>query len=143
MEIILHRAHKKPDYTIGRMYINGKPWRDSVEPTDRNLNMWMPKSQIQAAKVKGKTAIPCGRYRIIVTHSPRFGRPMPLLLGVPCWDGVRIHAGNSASDTEGCICPGENKAVGKVLNSRKAEDELTSIIQKANTQGEECFITII
>lgn len=143
MEIILHRAYKKPNYTIGKWYINGKPWRDCCEDPDRGLNMWMPLKDIEAKKVYGATAIPCGRYEITLTHSPAFGRVLPLLNGVPGWSGVRIHAGNSPADSKGCLLPGDNKAVGKVLNSRAAEKELVELMQAAHARGEKNYITII
>lgn len=143
MEVILHRAHKKPTYSIGKMYIEGRPWRDSCEDPDRGLNMWMPKSEIAAKKIVGDTAIPTGRYELDLTYSPAFKRELPLVKGVPCWDGVRIHGGNSTADTRGCILPGDNKAVGKVLNSRKAEDEFVSLLRAAKQRGEKSFITII
>ena len=143
MELILHRAFRKPTYTIGKLYIDGKPWKDTCEDPDRGLNMWMPKEDIQKAKVYDDTAIPTGRYEITLTYSNAFKRILPLINNVPCWDGVRIHAGNSTADTKGCVLPGDNKAVGKVLNSRKAEDELIALMQERKSNGERIFITVI
>ena len=65
-----------------------------------------------------ETAIPEGRYPLVMTKSMRFKKWLPLLLGVPGFSGVRIHAGNTAKDTQGCILVGENKKVGMVVNSR-------------------------
>jgi hypothetical protein len=73
--------------------------------------------------------------------SPRFKRLLPLLVDVPGFDGVRIHAGNTPGDTDGCILPGENKVKGSVINSRKYEDEIVRRI-KALPEGEETYITI-
>lgn len=143
MEVILHRAHKKPTHTIGKMYIDGRPWKDSCEDPDRGLNMWMSKADIEAKKVYGDTAIPTGRYELDLTYSPAFKRELPIIKNVPCYEGVRIHAGNSTEDTKGCVLPGENKAVGKVLNSRKAEDEFVALLRAAKQRGEKSFITII
>lgn len=81
-------------------------------------------------KVFGKTAIPEGTYRVVVTHSPRFKRELPLLLDVPYFVGIRIHRGNSAEHSSGCVLVGENKIKGKVINSAKYEKELTELIKK-------------
>ena len=124
MELLVVRYHRKPNYTIGKMFINGEYFCDTLEDTDRGLANTMPLSQIQAEKRKGTTAIPTGRYLMELTVSPRFGRTLPILIGVKGFDGIRIHRGNSHEDTEGCILVGENKAVGKVLNSANTEQQL-------------------
>lgn len=95
------------------------------------------------AKVKGQTAIPAGRYQIVLTYSPRFKRILPLLLDVPQFTGVRIHRGNTAKDTEGCILVGFNREVGKVLDSAVTEQRLMAVLQNAVNKGEQIFITIV
>lgn len=142
MEILVVRYHKKPTYTIGKMYINGMYFCDTMEDTDRGLSNAMPLSQIQAAKRKGTTAIPTGRYLTELTVSPRFGRVLPILIGVKGFEGIRIHRGNTAEDTEGCILVGENKAVGKVLNSANTENRLMERLQKIN-HTEQIYISIV
>ena len=72
----------------------------------------------------GKTAIPTGIYPVTITYSPKFKKNLPLLLNVKGYEGVRIHQGNTDKDTLGCILVGQNKQVGKVLNSRKMFDIL-------------------
>lgn len=114
----VQRIAKKPDYTIGRMYINGVRFCDTLEPPVRDMQA------DGSGKVAGKTAIPAGEYYVQITQSQRFRRLLPLLLNVPHFSGVRIHAGNTVADTQGCILVGENKQVGKVLNSRKYEQLL-------------------
>jgi hypothetical protein len=84
----------------------------------------MPLSEIKRIKVMHRTAIPSGKYRVIVNMSPSKGRMLPRLIDVPGYDGILIHRGNTADDSSGCILVGENKAVGKVLNSTKYELEL-------------------
>lgn len=93
-------------------------------------------------KVPGKTAIPSGRYKVIVTQSQRFGRPLPLLLNVPGFSGIRIHPGNTASDTEGCILPGRTRSDFGVGEARVAFNELFELIEFALSSGEDVWIDI-
>ena len=90
-------------------------------------------------KVPGMTAIPAGRYRVEITWSNRFRRPMPLLFSVPNFEGIRIHSGNKAEDTEGCILVGKTRAQDWISDSRKAFDALFELI-KADTSP--TYITI-
>ena len=104
------RSFKGPEYTIGKLYIDGAYFCDTLEDTVR------PKGE----KVYGKTAIPSGMYRVKKTMSPRFKKILPEILEVEGFSGVRIHAGNTAKDTEGCILLGLNKVKGSVINSQNA-----------------------
>ena len=142
MELLVVRYHKKPTYTIGKLFIDGDYFCDTLEDTDRGLSNAMQLSQIQAAKRKGITAIPTGRYLMELTLSPRFGRTLPIIIGVKGFDGIRIHRGNTHEDTEGCILVGENKAVGKVLNSANTENSLIERLKKINN-NEQIYITIV
>lgn len=107
-------------YTIGRMLINGKYFCDTLEDQVRDLT--------SEKKVYSKTAIPAGKYEVRVTWSPKFKRNLPLLLGVPYFSGIRIHRGNKADDTSGCILVGENKVKGMVINSTGYELTLTKLL---------------
>ena len=92
----------------------------------------------------GRTAIPEGRYRVRTTYSPRFRRDLPLVENVPGFEGVRIHPGNTAADTEGCILPGSSRdPQGRVLDSRSAFRKLGKLIRDAEQLGEEVFLTIV
>ena len=113
----LKRTYPKENYTIGELYIEGEYFCDTLEDTVRD------------EKIAGQTAIPYGKYEIIVNRSPRFKRDLPLLLEVPNFEGIRIHRGNTAKDTSGCILVGLNKVKGKVLDSTKYELELTRILK--------------
>lgn len=93
-------------------------------------------------KIKGDTAIPAGRYQVVITHSPRFKRDLPLLLKVPNFEGIRIHPGNTANDTEGCILVGRKRIPGAVQESRLAFEPLFKRIQDAIENMEGCWITI-
>lgn len=142
MEIKVNRIARKGGYTIGKMYINGAYFCDTLEDTDRGLKSTMSVDEILARKVKTKTAIPTGKYDVILTFSPRFKRVLPLLLSVKCYEGVRIHAGNTAEDTEGCLLVGENKERGKVINSRATLEKLMSVLLECEKRKEKVTITI-
>ena len=151
MELILERIAKRKTYTIGRLYIRRQVmdeylpgtaddyFCDTLEPTWRDY-------EHGAYKVKGRSAIPEGRYAIVISWSPKFKQWLPILLGGPefnkQWQGIRIHAGNTAADTEGCILVGKNREVGKVLDSRIWVLRLKQKIVEAKANGEPVWITI-
>lgn len=143
MEIQVNRIARKDGYTIGRMSLNGVYFCDTLEDTDRGLKDTMQVNEILAKKVKAQTAIPTGKYDVILTFSPRFKRVLPLLLSVKGYEGVRIHAGNTAEDTEGCLLVGENKAKGQVINSRATLEKLMSVLLKCEWRKEKISITIV
>ena len=151
MELILKRIAKRKTYTIGRLYIReqvmdeylpgteDKYFCDTLEPTWRDY-------EHGAYKVKGRSAIPEGRYAVVISWSPKFKQWLPILLGGPDfnrkWQGIRIHTGNTTKDTEGCILVGQNREVGKVLDSRKWLYELKQKIVEAKDKGEAVWLTI-
>ena len=96
-----------------------------------------------ARKVVGLTASPEGSYLVVITKSPRFRRWLPLLVGVPGFTGIRIHSGNMAADTRGCILVGENTIVGRLTSSRATLTKLITTIMAASDQGEAVWITIV
>lgn len=132
MFILLHRIAKRANYTIGRLSIEDEYYCDTLEPTEREGGV----------KIMGKTAIPKGVYRIIITYSPRMKKKAPLLLNVPNFEGVRIHAGNTYNDTEGCILCGFNTIVGKLTQSKKTTDALVAKIADALKKGEQVHIKV-
>ena len=127
MQINVRRTFKGPDYTIGKLYMDGHYLCDTLEDTVRPAGI----------KIAGKTAIPAGTYRVKKTMSPRFKKILPEILNVPGFSGVRIHAGNRAADTDGCLLLGLNKAKGQVLDSQttmaffmaRTPDEFTLTIE--------------
>ena len=133
MEIKVKRIAKNPEYTIGKLYLNGEYFCDTLEDTDRGLKDSDSLSDITMKKVKGETAIPTGTYMIEITYSPKFNRDLPLLKYVKGFEGIRIHSGNDKKDTEGCILVGFNKEKGKVLDSRKTLDKLMSQLTSNTT----------
>ena len=139
MKLLLKRIFRGDKYTIGHLYIDGNYYCDVLEDVDRELSNDMSEEEIKKIKVYGKTAIPTGRYKIEVTYSPKFKRYLPILLNVRGFSGIRIHSGNTAEDTLGCLLVGLNKEKGKVLNSRVTSDKLTALLRNCE---EEIYITI-
>ena len=129
MRIELVRIAFKDTYTIGKLYVDGKYFSDVIEDKDRGLDSSMTESEILEKKVKGQTAIPTGHYVINITYSPKYKRMMPLLLDVKGFSGIRIHSGNTAKDTEGCLIVGKNKKVGMVLESRDTYKRLFKMME--------------
>ena len=142
MEIVLNRIAKKNSYTIGKLYIDGKYVCDTCEDKDRGLTDSMTVEEIKFKKVYGQTAIPTGTYTVSYTMSNRFKKMMPLINDVKGFEGIRMHNGNSADNSLGCILLGENKAVGKVLNSRATCAKVYPLIEAASKKGERITITI-
>jgi len=146
MELKLIRKYFTEDYTIGKLYVDDKYFCDTLEDRVRELEDYNHDGDFDDSgegKVYGKTAIPCGRYRVTLIWSLKRGRQVPLLSSVPGFTSILIHSGNTAQDTEGCILVGENKQKGKVLNSRYHEARLTNLIRDAiNTNKEKVYITI-
>ena len=134
MKLKLNRIALRKTYTIGKLYIDGKYFCDTLEDTVRDINK-SGKFDNGEKKVKGKTAIPYGTYEIKWTYSPRFKKYTPQLMNVPQFEGIRIHAGNSSTDTEGCLLLGQNKKVGMVLNSRATINKFYTIIKEACSKG--------
>lgn len=143
MEVLIDRAWKKSDYTISRLYVNGELFGcNTLEDTDRGVRQDMPLEEIRKKKVYGQTAIPSGSYECVYTYSNRFKKMLPLLKGVPGFDGIRIHSGNSAKDTLGCILVGKNDKKGWVSNSRFWTDKLIQAMKTAWDKKEKVMIVI-
>lgn len=129
MKLLLKRIALRPTYTIGRLFVDGEYFCDTLEDKVRDLNKDGDLNDEGEGKVKARTAIPYGTYQVALdVVSPKYkgiewaqvlcDAKMPRLLNVKHFEGILIHPGNTEEDTEGCILVGENKAVGKVLNSR-------------------------
>lgn len=131
MILTLTRHPSANGWTLGEITIDGAHQCWTCEDVVRT-----------GAKIPGETAIPAGRYRVVVTPSPRFGRDLPLLLDVPGFVGIRIHPGNTAADTEGCILPGTRYNPGGVEASRDAFAALFDTITDAIGAGREVWMEI-
>lgn len=132
MRMELKRVDLTKDRTIGVLYIDGarECWtlEDAVRP--------------DGVKIYGETAIPAAVYQVEVTPSPRFKRDLPLLINVKNYSGVRIHPGNTANDTEGCILVGQERAKDSILSSRAAFDVLFAKIKAAQKRKEPITLEI-
>ena len=142
MKLTLKRIAKTQEYTIGKLYINGEQFSDTLEDRDRGLTADMSIEQIRQKKIYGNTAIPTGTYIVdMSTVSPKFkdrvwAKPyegkIPRLQNVPGFEGVLIHPGNTAGDTLGCILVGNNTYKGMVTESQDTFKSLMDILTKAN-----------
>lgn len=130
MRLTLKRIANRPTYCIGRLYINGKYFCDTLEDTDRGMSSAMGEDMLKELKIKGETAIPVGIYKVLITYSPKYKKNMPLINNVPAFSGIRIHSGNSAKDTEGCILVGKNTVVGRLTESRNTYNALFKRLQQ-------------
>jgi hypothetical protein len=148
MELKLKRTEFTETSTIGELSINGVFECYVLEDKDRGLTQSMSLAESVATKVHGKTAIPYGTFKIVVTKSERFskmkGKPvyLPLLLNVPNYAGVRIHTGNKPEDTEGCLLPARKKSKNFVSESTLAFNQLNDKINLAIKAGEVVTIEI-
>ena len=153
MELKLNRIARKNGYTIGRLSINGKYFCDTLEDSDRGLSSSMSLDVLKKKKLPHITAIPTGRYQITMdVISPRFSKSkfyqqfgegrVPRLLNVPAYQGILIHCGNTAKDTDGCILVGKNTKVGMVLDSKQTYANLYPLLEEAAKRKENIFITI-
>lgn len=131
IELHLTRIHLGSVYTIGRLCINGDYFCDTLEDQVRDQNKDGDLDEPDEDKIYGATAIPYGRYEVVLSYSPKFKRILPELLNVNDFTAIRIHAGNSANDTQGCILVGKNRIKGYLTNSRITENALVARLHAA------------
>lgn len=151
-KVRIERRWKKAAYTIGRLYVDGDLWCNTLEDTDRGLHSGMGEAYIASKKVYGKTAIPRGTYEVKLTYSPKFAKKawakkygglVPEIMNVKCFSGVRFHPLNKPEETDGCIGPGHNTKVGQVTNSTQCYYRLMDeVFVPAYEAGESVILEI-
>ena len=158
MTITLKRIYCKGTFTLGALqiqtesnkeFLTKKYFCDTLEP---HAIDWRRED-----KIAGKTAIPTGRYKVVLGYSKTYKRRMPFLQNVPHFTGIMIHTGNSVDDTRGCILvgkavrpqkpeeenpTGEATVIGRLTDSRITFNKLYELIREAMKRGEDIFITI-
>ena len=127
MTFLLTRTESGPDGTLGELAINGERRFFTLEPDEDRAE---------------HPAIPVGTYRVVVSYSVRFKRMLPCVVGVPGRSGIRLHPGNVAGDTDGCILLGMAKTGTAVLRSREACELFQSAIAPALARDEPVTLTI-
>lgn len=160
MKLKLIRTAKKAKYTIGHLYMqdrqNGE-WVmlcDTIEDKDRGLDQSMSEANIASIKVKHQTAIPTGTYEIDMTtvsgtfvKKPLYkdfcGGKVPRLRYVKGFSGILIHSGTDQDSSSGCIIVGENKVVGKVINSWATFKRVYMLLKRAHNNSEKITLTIV
>lgn len=130
MKLVLDRYDRTDTRTIGKVSINGEWFGYCLEDA------------IRPVKIPGETAIPFGRYQVVITFSQRFQRDLPILLEVPNFQGVRIHPGNTTEDTEGCILVGMRRGKDTIFESKRAVEALTWRMRQALAAGDEVWLDI-
>ncbi len=139
MELILYRDTLTDESSIGTLWVNGELFSQTLEDLDRGLASDNPLTW--GRKVRHQTAIPTGRYEVIMNWSNAFGRRLPLLLRVPAFEGIRIHRGNTPAHTSGCILVGQTRAENFVGVSAKTEQKLVALLDHA-TRREKVYLSV-
>ena len=151
--LLVDRKYRKSSYTIGKLYIDGEYFCDTLEDKDRGLRQTDPLAVIRRVKIPNETAIPAGKYQVTLKiQSAKYTQAkyskqysfckgyLPRLINVPGFEGILIHIGNTNKDTSGCLLVGQNTQVGKVLNSTATFKKLYAILKKASDEGRRIWI---
>ena len=152
ISLVLERKWKKSTYTIGRFYVEGAYFGNSMEGKDRGMNKSWPLKTIELTKAHGRTAIPAGSYVVQLTHSPKFASRswgksynglVPEIMDVPGFSGIRIRPLSTADDSLADIGIGENKYKGRIVYAtRYYRDLMSNYLVPAHIRGEAITITI-
>jgi hypothetical protein len=154
MELKLDRKWKKEDYTVGRLFIDDEFFCNTMEDADRGLDQDMQDFMIRSKKIPNRTAVPTGRYKVLMnTVSSKFSQKpfymqvckgkLPRLDNVKGYEGILIHCGTTHQHSAGCILVGKNTIKGKLTDSQETFKNLYAQMKAAHDAGQEIFITIM
>lgn len=136
IKFLLQRDVCAPGFTLGRLFVEGMMYGFTCEDQDRKLE------EEPGAKIQKRTAIPRGLYRLTLSFSNRFKKVMPLIVDVPGFEGVRIHGGNTAEDTEGCPLLGAFRTATGVRGCAEVNQALIDFIASAEDRGDAVWIEV-
>lgn len=142
MELVLERRKSGAHATLGELFSDGVFECFVLEDVVREI----PECPVASWKVPGKTAIPSGRYRVVLEHSPRFGPDTLTIQGVEGFTFVRVHCGNDENDTDGCLIVGDAVEQERIVygTTRSALARLKDLVRAAiREHGEEVWISIV
>lgn len=142
MRIEIVRRWFTSESTLGDLIADGVHVCFSLEDVDRGLHQSMDVDSLMRLKVPRATAIPLGVYELVIDYSPRFKRDMPRLINVPGFVGIRIHPGNDANATEGCILVGMERDMDRIMRSLAAFEEVYRLVVAARDRGEEITVEV-
>lgn len=138
MHAILQREPTVKETTLGVLFLDGVFQCFTLEDAVREVLG----ARVETWKVPGRTAIPLGTYPLDLTYSPKFGRSLPLVVGVPGFEGIRIHPGNKAGDTDGCILLGQSRVGAFLTESAAACLAFQTRLADALQRGAACTLTL-
>lgn len=148
MELLLKRTYLGPNYTIGKLYIDGVYFCDTLEDTVRDYNKDGDLLDKGETKIFGETAIPYGEYEVVVNMSPKFKRLLPRILNVLHFEGILMHGVKkgfiaTSKHTHGCVLVGKNTVKGGLTESADYTDKLTVLLKTAQDNGITIKIKIV
>jgi hypothetical protein len=141
MNLRLDRVRIYPKWTTGQLYVNGTFFCFTLEDVVREI----PGVPVEKWKIQNETAIPQGKYRVVLENSPKFGDNTPTLVDVPGFKYIRVHSGNTDRDTDGCIIVGYSLSDQGIIvpgTSRPARNDLREKLIAEVAKGKEIWITI-
>lgn len=144
MELTLNRKLKLENKTIGELLVNGKKFCDTLEDKVRLTWSLLPFRTLLGVKIWGKTAIPSGRYEVVITYSNRFKRRLPLLIKVPQFEGIRMHSGIDENSSSGCLICGKLVTKTNTLYGGKSLGIVDNLVKKIDEGSKlgKVYITI-
>lgn len=140
MQLVLRSEPSGPNFTLGSLYVDGVYACRTLEDIVREV----PGVEVSEWKVKGATAIPAGVYKVTLENSPRFGPETLTVHNVPGFSHIRMHAGNTQNDTEGCPLLGMQAGPHGIVGgtSKPAVLLVRNLVRAALARGEPVSLTV-